>query len=82
MAMPLTVQLDGRQIWQRIDARRVTIGLKPKVEVLTGQRRAEQEFLAANGTCSSDETHFPAVAQTVGFGSGRLKMLYFSMGID
>jgi hypothetical protein len=28
------------------------------------------------------EIHFPAVAQTVGFGLGRSKMLDLSMGID
>ena len=30
----------------------------------------------------ADEPHFPAVAQTVGFGLGNSKMLYLSMGID
>jgi hypothetical protein len=31
---------------------------------------------------SKAEFHFPAVAQTVGFGLGRSKMHYLSMGID
>jgi hypothetical protein len=30
----------------------------------------------------ADEPHFPAVAQTVGFGLGRSKILYFSRWID
>jgi hypothetical protein len=31
---------------------------------------------------SKTKSHFPAVAQTVGFGPRRSKMLYLSMGID
>ena len=30
----------------------------------------------------ADESHFPAVAQTVGFGLGRSKMHYLSTGVD
>jgi hypothetical protein len=31
---------------------------------------------------SEAKPHSPAVAQTVGFGLGRSKILYFSMGVD
>jgi hypothetical protein len=31
---------------------------------------------------SKAKSHFPMVAQTVGFGLGRSKMPYFSMGVD
>jgi len=31
---------------------------------------------------SEAKSHFPAVAQAVGFGLGRSKMLYLSVGVD
>jgi len=34
------------------------------------------------GFLSKAKSHFPAVAQTVGFGPGRSKMLDLSMGVD
>ena len=49
---------------------------------LEGNRLRHQSRNSALQAFVGAKSHFPSVAKTVGFGLGRSKMLYLSMGVD
>jgi hypothetical protein len=73
-----------------IDCRRKTNGRARGVQWCDGNLPFASRLMAVLSTAghwtgqvlSNAEFHFPPVAQTVGFGPGRSKMLDLSMGID
>ena|SRR6267378_3751814 len=74
---PRYLALRNREGWTMSHDR-----FEPKGEVLTNQQRAEQKLAVANCSVLADETPFSACSSNGGFWSGKVELLYLSMGID